>query len=479
MTIAEPELRVLRWVKPRDEDKERAQKAFEDIRERMQRILSSNYSSPFDIRLQGSIAKDTWLRNDPEMDIFVIFEEEMSREDFKKIVEKAAKEMADLNPRISYAEHPYLTLSKDGFNIDIVPSLKMKESGRPRTAVDRTPLHTKFVLEHTDENLRDEIRLVKAFMKGTGVYGAEVKVGGFSGYLAELLTIKFGGFRELLDEAAKWRSHVIISFESDQNTIKQLRKRYPESPMILPDPADPLRNVAAALTRKKMAELSLASTLYLERPSLYYFSQKTELLLLEEAKKLPLEIYSDHTVVLDVKLKSTPHPDILWGELKRSSKSIRGILERNNFNVIRCDCWTDERERALIACLIEEKMLEPLGSINGPPFFTKENSIEFLQKYMTIPMAGPWFEDDGRLHALYIRYKRSPLQLLKDRLDEVLAGDLKSGEIRLYRLNSEKMFAEDEASRWLLLFQIGKPRWLLPRYLQELRGETEERVLFQ
>ena len=31
-------------------------------------------------------------------------------------------------------------------------------------------------------------------MQGIGVYGAEIKVGGFSGYLCELLVMKYGGF---------------------------------------------------------------------------------------------------------------------------------------------------------------------------------------------------------------------------------------------------------------------------------------------
>jgi tRNA nucleotidyltransferase (CCA-adding enzyme) len=36
-------------------------------------------------------------------------------------------------------------------------------------------------------------------MKGTGVYGAEAKVEGFSGYLTELLVINYGSFPKALE----------------------------------------------------------------------------------------------------------------------------------------------------------------------------------------------------------------------------------------------------------------------------------------
>jgi tRNA nucleotidyltransferase (CCA-adding enzyme) len=47
-----------------------------------------------------------------------------------------------------------------------------------------------------------EVRLLKKFMKGTGVYGAEIKIGGFSGYLCELLILKYRSFAQTIEAFA-------------------------------------------------------------------------------------------------------------------------------------------------------------------------------------------------------------------------------------------------------------------------------------
>ncbi|MCI4395942.1 MAG: CCA tRNA nucleotidyltransferase [Thermoprotei archaeon] len=477
MTLMEPEIKILKWIKPNSEDKEKALATFEEIRKRIEKALAGSFGS-YEVMLEGSMAKDTWLKNDPEMDVFIVFSEELNKERLKEIVEKLSETLKDLSPMISFAEHPYLTIKKDMFSIDIVPAIKMGVNLRPRTAVDRTPLHTEYVLKNTDERLRDEIRVAKAFMKGIGVYGAEIKVGGFSGYLVELLVIKYGGFRELLEATKDWKQPVSISLEGDGKKLKDLRERYPKSSMLLPDPADPTRNVSAALTRKKLGEFVLASWLYLEHPSLYYFSNKLEEMLVNEIGNLPLEFYAGNAVVVDIKLQSPIHPEVLWGELKKSSASIKNLLERHGFGVIRCDEWSDERSCAAIACLMEEKLLGPMNLVLGPPFHLRENAAEFIEKYQKAPMSGPWLEEDGRLRSLTIRKKLSPAQIIEDSLDEVLGVDLKKGSVRVYRLSQTDRTSNYELHRWLKLFLMGKPKWLLPLYFQSALGEPREEDLF-
>jgi tRNA adenylyltransferase (EC 2.7.7.25) len=54
------------------------------------------------------------------------------------------------------------------------------------------------VISNLHREQKDEVRLLKKFMKGIGVYGAEIKVKGFSGYVAELLVYFYDSFRNVL-----------------------------------------------------------------------------------------------------------------------------------------------------------------------------------------------------------------------------------------------------------------------------------------
>ena len=96
-----------------------------------------------------------------------------------------------------------------------------------------------------------EVRLLKKFMQGIGVYGAEIKVGGFSGYLCELLIMKYGSFAETVEAFANYNKRVIIDIENyyadRQNELSLL---FPE-PLVIVDPVDKGRNVASAVQPAK------------------------------------------------------------------------------------------------------------------------------------------------------------------------------------------------------------------------------------
>ena len=46
-------------------------------------------------------------------------------------------------------------------------------------------------------------RFFKEFLKAIGAYGANSAIGGFSGYLVEILCIKYGGFLNLVKDVLK------------------------------------------------------------------------------------------------------------------------------------------------------------------------------------------------------------------------------------------------------------------------------------
>ena len=82
------------------------------------------------------------------------------------------------------------------------------------------------------DDLDNEIRLTKQFLKAVGAYGANSAIGGFSGYLVEILCIKYKGFLNLIKEISQWKPPVIID-----------KMRTPDSPIMLCDPVDKNRNV--------------------------------------------------------------------------------------------------------------------------------------------------------------------------------------------------------------------------------------------
>ena len=63
-----------------------------------------------------------------------------------------------------------------------------------KSAVDRTILHTHYIKKNLKENQINDVLILKKFMEGIETYGSEFKVGGFAGYLCELLILEYGTF---------------------------------------------------------------------------------------------------------------------------------------------------------------------------------------------------------------------------------------------------------------------------------------------
>ena len=248
--------KVLERVKPDKKEEDRIAELAQDLLNEAQ-MNSSNSNA----LIVGSVAKGTFLK-DADIDLFLKFKEGT---DLKK---KGLLEARKILPegRELYAQHPYLRGEKNGIGLDVVPCYEIKDPSKPVSAVDRTPFHTEWVMENID-GLEDEIRLIKQFLKGAGAYGAGAAIGGFSGYLVEILCIRSKGFTNLLEEIKGWRPPVQLG------EIKGA----PASPIMLPDPVDSGRNVAAGVTLRGLGAAILASKAFLENPSIdFFFPKKKE-----------------------------------------------------------------------------------------------------------------------------------------------------------------------------------------------------------
>lgn len=137
------------------------------------------------IVLAGSFAKGTFLEGDRDVDIFVLFAHSVEKGAMEGIV-RAAVENAFPGAffQVAYAQHPYVRLFLEGRKIDVVPAYEVSCPQSPvskpgtgnreprigghlwlRSPVDRSQLHTEYVLSKMSPRQRDEVRLLKKLLK--------------------------------------------------------------------------------------------------------------------------------------------------------------------------------------------------------------------------------------------------------------------------------------------------------------------------
>ena len=406
--------RVQKLVEPSNEQRYLVENVYTNVKEVLSKELKRVFPD-FDITLQGSVAKDTFLPDEVDLDVFVLFPETVSKEWFEKVfVNIVINTFKNYGPEILYAEHPYVRINMKGIEVDIVPAYRLRPGEKPRTAVDRTPLHTKYVIDHLAENQRKEVRLLKLFMKTLGIYGAEIKVKGFSGYLCELLVIAYGSFLEVLRAATKWRPFKIcIDIEKHYTTYKDCLETFRNSPLVVVDPVDPLRNAASAVSLKSLARFMAAAFSFLEKPSENYFtSEQVENYVPEIVKNLGIA-----SIIINIPRLS---PDVLWGELQRVAKRFADELKYLGFEVIDVGIWSDEKK---VAIIIAETIPQELPSIElhiGPPAWNFNHVKKFIEKNRGVIISGPWIRDDGKVVILRPRKVRKLKEAIERRLNLIL-----------------------------------------------------------
>ena len=357
----------------------------------------------------GSFAKGTLLRDKWELDVFILIDagRDWIRSNAEGLLRRC---LSGLPVMAKYSEHPYLTVHLMGLEADVVPAPLLREP-RGAMGVERTPFHKRWVAERLSRNpcLADDVRLLKSFLKGIGAYGAETRVGGFSGYLSEVLVIAAGGFRGLLEEASRWRPPVYFDPEG-WGSEERLRRRYPDSPLLVPDPVDPERNVAAAVTRRRLAEFVLAARLYLEHPGPHFF----------HALQPPVEPRPLPGVVVAFRGDFTGvPPDSLWGRLKRVAESLYRELRRQGFPVTHYSFETDEASEALVYVGSVATRLPPAEAVEGPEAWGDWRRVHRFLEARSSQGGLVWVTDEGlvagvrpRRHATLVEAARSVLPRL-------------------------------------------------------------------
>ncbi len=327
--------------------------------------------------LVGSAARGTWLANDHDLDIFL----GVAPGDNLAAALEVARAVAPQHEE-KYAEHAYVHARVDGYDVDLVPCYLVAAAADLQSAVDRTPFHAKYVSSRI-QGREDEVLLLKQFMKGVGVYGSELKVGGFSGYLAELLILFYGSFAKVLQAAGSWRPGQRLDPEG-HGTAKHIE------PLIVVDPVDPGRNVAAALTLDKMLLFVCACRAFLAGPDVDFFSPQRPDPLSDEQLSLLLEARGTLPILIDFEAPPVVE-DVLYPQLRKAEESISALLERSGFSVMRSDI-ASYRDRALLLFEMEVWLLPAAARRMGPPVWEAEHLARFLAAH-PMPLSGPYIRE--------------------------------------------------------------------------------------
>ena len=342
--------------------------------------------------VHGSVARGTWLSEERDFDVFIVLGEAYDRGDLPRVLDVVKGYLGE-GWIEAYAEHPYLIADVDGYRVEFVPCFRVDPREGLVSATDRTPLHTGFVIDRLPVEGRDEVRLLKRLMKGVEVYGAEVRVSGFSGYLCELLVIALGSFEGVLEAAAGWRGGDVVDPVGDADP-EYLRKRF-GTPLMVPDPVDPDRNVASAVSETRFWEFSAVAQAFLEEPRWeFFYPERGEVDIDGLLKRV-----RDHgfdLVFLVVGDGEPEVPDVLWGQLYKSKRALVAALGEADFGVVRSGVWSDEASSHIFVFELKSANLPAYIRRMGPPVRIVEGVRRFLNAHhgSEKAVAGPWIEGD-------------------------------------------------------------------------------------
>ncbi|HZY46995.1 MAG TPA: nucleotidyltransferase domain-containing protein, partial [Candidatus Bathyarchaeia archaeon] len=241
--------RVANRIVPGEAERAKMSRLAERLKNQIQKILDKA-GIEGSVSIQGSFARDTWLSGEADLDIFASFPISMNRQEWTEQVLPTIRRGIAARTVDRYAEHPYLEFHVDSVRVNVVPCYSVTK-GQWKSATDRTPFHTDYMRTHLTSKMRLEARLLKRFMKGIRSYGAEIRVGGFSGMLVETLILHYKSCLQTLEHASLWRPVIFLELENARS-VEDPRVRAFGSQLVVIDPIDPDRNLGAAVREDKL-----------------------------------------------------------------------------------------------------------------------------------------------------------------------------------------------------------------------------------
>ncbi|MBT3408205.1 hypothetical protein HN415_06005, partial [Candidatus Woesearchaeota archaeon] len=343
-----------------------------------------------DAFLGGSFAKKTYLEI-KDFDIFIRFNSKKYKTENISIILINFVKNYYKNYTILHGSRDYIQLIINKKLVELVPILKVNSYKDAKNITDMSPLHVKYV----NDNLKniDEVKLLKLFLKCNKLYGAESYIGGFSGYICELLIIKYKTFANLIKNVALWDEKTIIDIMNYyKNNLKLMQNKLTQSkfnsPLIFIDPVQDIRNASNALSKENYNKFIFLCNNYLNSKT------KKEFFILNEFKFSNIEKLAkkSKTHLFYFKyLAKKGLEDVIGGKVKKAYNNIKKIIVNNDFTIFESGFnfnknWSEKNNKELgyIYFLLNETELPLLKKHFGPKLFVKEAVESFKKKYNTV-----------------------------------------------------------------------------------------------
>ena len=364
------------------------------------------YPEVLGLEFGGSYAKGTWLSKDADVDIFIKFKKSTSEEKFEKISRKIGFDsLKNYSPYVRYSEHPYVEAKIKDTKINVVPFYDVN-IGEWKSSADRSPFHTKFMKKSLTPKMRNDVRILKTFLKSNKIYGAEIAKQGFSGYVSEVLVLHFSSFEKVIKSISEIKENQVIG-----NTSRKF-----ETPIVIIDPIDKNRNLAAAISDENLGRFVLVSRAFREKPTLEFFKNRKSRM----SKK-----YWENLLVVKFDFK-TRSPDIIWGQIQRAASSLSTQLELGGFTVLRSNAHTDQKKEAYLFFLLQSSKIPQVYSKKGPEFFRKDSSKGFISKNLKNSEI-VWIGNDRKIISLEKRQHTEAVKFMSRFLKENISEGMPKG----------------------------------------------------
>lgn len=369
------------------------------------RSAIAQQQQPAIVELGGSLAKNTYLNGDHDVDVFVRFSQEIPDAELSDRLERILRHGFKTVERV-HGSRDYFHVIEGAFVFEFIPVVNIGSWREACNVTDMSPLHVEYVTRHVLERpwLVDDIRLTKQFCKAAKVYGAESYIGGFSGHVIDLLNVHYGGFRKLLAAAAAWPAKVVLDPERHyEDPLLALNTSKILAPLVIVDPVQPDRNSAAAVTEYAFKKFKEEARAYIAAaPSEQERFFAVRLLRIPAMRK-------EHPSARILTVELTPlqgKKDIVGAKCYKAYEHLLTQILEHRFTLL-ASRWEFTPQRATIFFACKPGMLPPTIEVVGPPVHRTEDVARFQHAHKTT------FTRDGRLYAIDRRKYRDPLPLLR------------------------------------------------------------------
>ncbi len=355
------------------------------------------------VETQGSFVRKTYLSEDETFDLLLILQL-TDKSKVHQILDSLVKRLKSDHIRktpIEVKKHtgkiPYLRIFAENELVNLFVGFEVLPGEETISIFDLIPQHTQYILNHMKEEDRNEVVLLKKFMKTMGVYRNDVGAVGFNGYLCELLVLFYGSFREALKGISQWRPRTIIDLKKNTEKIEDVDLLTSEMlfryyPLYVQDPLNPKDNVAADVSMEHFMSIIAAANTFLYNPSTSFFEdQLCEVPSYDDI--IRKTITSGREIAILAIERNFQESEVCWQKALSIKTSFEIELINNNYILERSKAFVSDDYYGLLISLMDAN---PQISIRRDgPEITCPDSIEFLKRYTkhVDVVAGPFIDN--------------------------------------------------------------------------------------